>query len=273
MGGTGRTGGIDVDRRALARRTDGVEAFPGTLRTAPTADTCDVGGADESTEEQVRRRLASADAAVRSPRGRLYRLAKRALDLTLVIAVAPVAVPVGLVIGLIIRLESPGPAIFRQQRVGEGGRVISFCKFRTMYVDARERFPELYDYSYSQQEFEQLYYKPPVDPRNTRFGRAVRKTTLDELPNLINVLRGDCSLVGPRPELPEFIRYYTPEQLAKFTVTSGVTGLAQVSGRNNLSVQQQIALDVEYVRTQSFRGDLRLLFETLVAVVKRVGAE
>lgn len=225
------------------------------------------------TEDLVRRGLRVAPNGVRSARGRVYRRGKRAFDVTVVVALSPLVVPLALVIAFIIKVTSPGPAVFRQARVAEGGRIIEFCKFRTMYVDAKERFPELYDYTYSAEEFENLYYKPAFDPRNTPFGRALRKTTLDELPNLLNVLRGDCSLVGPRPELPEFVRYYTPEQLAKFTVPSGVTGLAQVSGRNNLSVQEQISLDVEYVATQSFRNDLRLLFATAIAVVRRVGAE
>lgn len=261
---------------------DGVEHADGTVETAPRKTLVPevVDNRDDTDDEVVcdlealvRRRLARAPGAVRSPRGRGYRVAKRALDVAVVIAISPVVAPVAILIGLIIRATSPGPAVFRQQRVGEGGRIISFCKFRTMYVDARERFPELYDYRFTPEQFDELYYKPPVDPRNTPFGRALRKTTLDELPNLINVLRGDCSLVGPRPELPDLVPYYRPEQLAKFTVTSGVTGLAQVRGRNNLSVQQQIALDVEYVRSQSFRGDLRLLRDTVVAVATRVGAE
>lgn len=245
----------------------------GQLVTGQHGTAGDAEPPEESIEDLVRRRLADADEVVRSPRGAVYRFAKRLFDIVVVLASAPVALPIALVVGLIIRLTSPGPAIFRQQRVGKDGRLISFWKFRTMYVDARERFPELYDYTFTPEEFEGLYYKPSFDPRNTPFGRALRKTTLDELPNLVNVLRGDCSLVGPRPELPELVRLYRTDQLVKFTVTSGVTGLAQVGGRNNLSVQEQIALDVEYVRTQSFLGDLRVLLDTVVAVVTRRGAE
>ena len=268
-----RVNGRALDLEVEAREFSGAAAPSCGHMTVGPANGHARTSPEETVEELVRRRLAEADHAVRSRRGRTYRIAKRAFDLTVVLAVSPVVVPVALLIGLIIRATSPGPAVFKQQRVGEGGRVITFCKFRTMYVDARERFPELYDYRFTPEQFDGLYYKPPVDPRNTPFGRALRKTTLDELPNLINVLRGDCSLVGPRPELPDFIPYYRPEQLAKFTVTSGVTGLAQVRGRNNLSVQQQIDLDVEYVGSQSFRGDVRLLLETVVAVAKRVGAE
>lgn len=275
MRGVGRTNFkyLDVDDVAHSSGTVD-EDLRGTV-ASEVVDNRDVMGDEvvHDLETLVRERLAGAPGAVTSPRGRAYRVAKRALDVAVVVAVSPIALPVAIVIGLIIRATSPGPAVFRQQRVGEGGRIIEFCKFRTMYVDARERFPELYDYRFTEEQFDELFYKPPVDPRNTPFGRALRKTTFDELPNLINVLRGDCSLVGPRPELPDLVRYYRPEQLAKFTVKSGVTGLAQVRGRNNLSVQQQISLDVEYVATQSFRGDLRLLLDTVVAVVKRVGAE
>jgi lipopolysaccharide/colanic/teichoic acid biosynthesis glycosyltransferase len=141
-----------------------------------------------------------------------------------------------------------------------------------MYVDARDRFPELYDYRYTEEEWQDLFYKLPEDPRLTRFGQALRKTTLDELPNLFNVLRGDLSLVGPRPELPEYVRYYTPRQLSKFSVRSGVTGLAQTTGRGTLSVQEQIAADVEYVENQSMWLDLKILARTLRMVFFGVGA-
>ncbi len=176
------------------------------------------------------------------------------------------------IIAVLIRLDSPGPAIFRQLRVGEGGRTFTFYKFRTMYVDAKERFPQLYDYRYTADQWNTLYYKLPQDPRLTRFGRLVRKTTLDELPNLFNVLRGDMSLVGPRPELPEYVKYYTPEQLVKFSVRAGVTGLAQSSGRGTLPVQDQIAADVEYVARSSFWFDLKILARTVMMVVRGVGA-
>lgn len=204
---------------------------------------------------------------------RAYQVAKRTLDIAVSAVLLLVVLPVIAVLGLIIRIQSPGPALFRQRRVGRGGRVIRFYKFRTMYSDARERFPDLYDYTFTPEQFATSYYKPSVDPRNTPFGRALRKTTLDELPNLFNVIRGDVSLVGPRPELVELVRYYTPEQLLKFSVPSGVTGLAQVSGRNNLSIQQQIDLDLEYVRRRSFLYDLHLIARTAVMVIRRVGAE
>ncbi len=205
-----------------------------------------------------------------SPTG--YRLAKRVLDLTASAVGLFFFAPIIGIIAVLIRLDSPGPAIFRQLRVGEGGRTFTFYKFRTMYVDAKERFPQLYDYRYTADQWNTLYYKLPQDPRLTRFGRLVRKTTLDELPNLFNVLRGDMSLVGPRPELPEYVKYYTPEQLVKFSVRAGVTGLAQSSGRGTLPVQDQIAADVEYVARSSFWFDLKILARTVMMVVRGVGA-
>ncbi len=202
----------------------------------------------------------------------LYRLAKRTLDVVVASVALVVFAPVIGIIAMLIRLDSPGPAIFRQQRVGQGGRTFTFYKFRTMYVDAKERFPELYDYRYTPDQWKTLYYKLPDDPRLTRFGRIVRKTTLDELPNLFNVLKGDMSLVGPRPELPDYVRYYTQEQLAKFSVRAGVTGLAQSSGRGTLPVQDQIAADLEYVARSSFWFDLKILARTVKMVVRGVGA-
>lgn len=201
-----------------------------------------------------------------------YAFAKRALDLVVGSAVLALALPIIALLIVASKLDSPGPAIFRQQRVGKGGRAFAFYKFRTMYVDARERYPELYDYDCGAEEFFRRFYKPDVDPRNTRFGRWVRRTSLDELPNLVNVVRGDVSLVGPRPELPEWARYYRPDQLEKFAVKPGITGLAVVTGRNNLTTEQQIAADVEYVHRRSFLFDLKLIALTGWVIIRRVGA-
>ena len=202
-----------------------------------------------------------------------YRVVKRALDLAVAVAGLILTAPVMLIVAVAIRLESPGPAVFRQRRVGQGGREFTFYKFRTMFVDARERFPELYAYEFSEEELESSYYKPVNDPRRTRVGAFLRRTTLDELPNLVNLLRGQVSLVGPRPEVPEMVPYYRPDQMAKFAVKSGITGLAQVSGRNRLTIQEQIDLDVVYAHRPSLGGDLRILGRTVVAVARQIGAE
>jgi lipopolysaccharide/colanic/teichoic acid biosynthesis glycosyltransferase len=168
-----------------------------------------------------------------------------------------------LLVALVIRLDSPGPAMFRQRRVGVNGRLFWFYKFRTLYADARERFPELYSYDYSREEVQTLQFKVENDPRVTRVGHWLRKSTLDELPNFWNLLKGDIAIVGPRPEIPEMLKHYTPDQLLKFSVRPGITGLAQTHGRGNLAFQQTIAWDLEYVRQKSLWLDMRIIVRTL----------
>jgi len=241
--------------------------------TAPTDRVIPPGpAAGESLEDYIAGRLEDAEVLVLPNRGRGYAVAKRTLDLVVGGVLLLLALPVIAVLAVVIRLDSPGPAIFRQTRVTRGGRTFRFYKFRTMYVDARERFPELYAYDFTDSEFSDAYYKLADDPRNTRVGRWLRRTTLDELPNLFNVLFGDLSLVGPRPELPELVRYYTPEELACFFTKAGLTGLAQVAGRSLLTVRERLTLDVRYVAHQTFLLDLRILWRTVLVVVAGRGA-
>jgi lipopolysaccharide/colanic/teichoic acid biosynthesis glycosyltransferase len=142
-----------------------------------------------------------------------------------------------------------------------------------MYVDARKRFPELYDVKFASTEaFLASYYKGENDPRVTPLGRFLRRTTLDELPNLFLVLSGKMRLVGPRPEGPWLVPYYTPEQMLKFAVKPGVTGLPQCSGRGQLPIGEQIGLDLDYVRRRSVWLDIRILVQTLLSVLRRKGA-
>jgi len=223
---------------------------------------------------------------------------RRAIDVAFAGTVLIVSAPVMATIAILIRLDSPGPALFRQVRMtrcrrGTGssdarptarrsiadrrrtrmaGRPFRFTKFRTMYVDARERFPELYAYEYDEDEIEQMRFKIEDDPRLTRVGRWLRKTSLDELPNFWNVLRGEMTLVGPRPEIPEMSRYYHDKDLRKFSVQAGVTGPAQVCGRGHLRFRETVAFDCAYVDTRSLSSDLTLLVRTIVAVVTRRGA-
>jgi lipopolysaccharide/colanic/teichoic acid biosynthesis glycosyltransferase len=182
------------------------------------------------------------------------------------------ALPVMLVVALVIRWDSPGPVLFRHRRVGANGRLFAFTKFRTLYADARERWPDLYEYQYSSEQVERLHFKIQNDPRVTRVGRWLRKSTLDELPNLWHVLTGDMALVGPRPEIPEMLPYYDERGLKKFSVRPGVTGLAQVSGRGNLSFFDTVKFDVEYVESRSGWLDLKILAATLYRTIRREGA-
>jgi lipopolysaccharide/colanic/teichoic acid biosynthesis glycosyltransferase len=206
------------------------------------------------------------------PKSLAYHAVKRVLDIVVGVLGLVVTLPLMLVLAIIIRLDSPGPIIFRQHRLGENGRPFKFYKFRTMWVDARERFPELYAYRYTDAEIRDMYFKVLDDPRLTRFGAHLRKTSLDELPNFFNVLLGDMTLVGPRPELAEMLQYYTEVQRVKFSVKPGVTGLAQVTGRAVLRFQQTINSDLEYCARRSLWFDFVILVWTAKTIVQRVGA-
>jgi len=222
-----------------------------------------------------------------------------------------VTAPLMILIAILIKLDSPGPALFRHTRIGENrrrgephpyagphkrgenlfGKPFTLYKFRSMYTDARQRFPELYAYTYDDHELHSMPIKVLVstknpstdprqqpasallaDPRLTRVGRWLRRTSLDELPNLVNVLLGDMHLVGPRPDIFENIRYYEKQHLVKLDVRPGVTGLAQVQGRGNLSFHETNEWDVEYVRKRSAWLDLKILGKTLWVSLRGDGA-
>ena len=197
---------------------------------------------------------------------------QRSLEVLIAAIALIVTSPIMLLVAVIIRLDSPGPALFRQQRVGAKGRVFGFYKFRTLYVDAKERFPELYRYSYSPAEVVTLKFKREEDPRVTRVGKWLRKSTLDELPNFWNLLKGDIAIVGPRPEIPEMLKHYTPEQVLKFAVRPGITGLAQTHGRGNLAFQETIAWDLEYVKNKSLWLDVKIVARTVWMLITLDGA-
>lgn len=207
-----------------------------------------------------------------TPMATWQRAVKRTVDLVLAVVTLVVTAPILAVLAVVIAIDSPGSPIFRQTRVGVGGEPFTFYKFRTMYVDARERFPQMYAYDYDPDDLPTLYFKHAHDLRLTRVGAWLRRTSLDELPNLINVVRGEMSLVGPRPEIPEMLPYYRPEEQVKFAVKPGMTGLAQINGRNILRFRETNAFDVRYVESCSLRTDLSVLLRTPVAVLKMLGA-
>jgi lipopolysaccharide/colanic/teichoic acid biosynthesis glycosyltransferase len=176
------------------------------------------------------------------------------------------------IIAITIKWGTPGPVLFRQSRDGLNGKPFTFVKFRTLYADARERFPELYEYKYDDEEIKSIQFKTADDPRITPQGRWLRKTSLDELPNLFLVLTGDLALVGPRPQILEMLSYYKGIMLERYSVRPGLTDLAHVSGRSNLSFYETTAMDVAYVRAQSWRLDLIILWKTFISVVHGDGA-
>ena len=196
----------------------------------------------------------------------------RLIEIVLATVALVVTGPIMLLVAIIIRFDSPGAALFWQKRVGRNGHLFWFCKFRTLKANARELYPELYRYDYTPEEIEGLQFKNDADPRVTQAGRWLRRSTLDELPNFWNLLRGDIALVGPRPEIPEMLSYYSTEQLIKFSVKPGITGIAQTSGRGRLKFQQTNTFDVEYVRNKSFWLDCKIILKTIKLVVRLDGA-
>jgi exopolysaccharide biosynthesis polyprenyl glycosylphosphotransferase len=191
---------------------------------------------------------------------------KRVFDLGASLALLVLLSPLMLLIGVLIRLDSPGPALFRQKRVGENGRIFTIFKFRTMAADS-EALPEVEPNEEGRQVF-----KVPDDPRVTRVGKFLRKASLDELPNLINVIKGEMSLVGPRPELLPIADSYEPWQRSRLAVLPGMTGWWQVSGRSDLPLHLNTEYDVYYVRNYSLWLDIKILFKTVGAVLQGKGA-
>jgi exopolysaccharide biosynthesis polyprenyl glycosylphosphotransferase len=192
---------------------------------------------------------------------------KRTLDLTLVALGSPFVLLLALLIALAIRLDSPGPAIFRQMRVGKHGKSFTTYKFRTMVADAEARKAELVG-----AVTDERLFKMQNDPRFTRVGRLLRRTSLDELPQIWNVLWGDMSLVGPRPQVPEEVARYEDWHHRRFSVTPGLTGLWQVLGRSETSFDEMVRLDIYYAENWSLDMDIRILIQTVPAVLSGRGA-
>ena len=169
-----------------------------------------------------------------------------------------------------IKLDSPGPAIFSQIRIGKNGRRFKFYKFRSMYVDAEERKKELM----KNNEMDGLMFKMEDDPRITKVGKFIRKTSLDEFPQFWNVLIGDMSLVGTRPPTEDEFNKYNGHYKRRLMMTPGITGLWQVSGRSSITdFDEVVKLDLEYIDNWSLLGDIKILFKTVYSVIKRDGAE
>ncbi len=196
-------------------------------------------------------------------------LLKRLLDILLAGPLFILALPFFGLLALAIRLESPGPALFMQARVGRWGTLFKMYKFRSMYSDAEARKAELLA---ANEMAGGVTFKMQRDPRITRIGRFIRKASIDELPQLWNVIKGDMSLVGPRPALPAEVDTYSLADRRRLEVTPGITCIWQVSGRSDIPFPQQVELDVQYIESQSLRTDLKLLLKTVPAVLFSRGA-
>lgn len=195
------------------------------------------------------------------------RMVKRAFDLVVGVVGFAVALPLMGIIALAIKLDSPGPILFRQTRVGENGRLFTMYKFRSMVIDADKLQGQV---KYDEQGHP--VHKVKNDPRVTRVGDFIRKTSLDELPQLVNVLQGTMTLVGPRPELPWLVECYEPWQRKRFAVPQGMTGWWQVSGRDERLMHLHTEDDLYYIQNYSLLLDLQILWKTIGVVLKRKGA-
>ncbi len=193
---------------------------------------------------------------------------KRAVDLLVSAFVLLLLSPALVLIALAILLDSGRPVLFRQRRVGQEGRPFTMMKFRTMVVDAEQQLPELIDLA----SLDQPAFKIRDDPRVTRVGRFLRRTSLDELPQLINVLRGDMSLVGPRPEEEAIVALYNERQRSRLAVKPGVTGPMQVYGRSDLTFEERLAMERDYLDNLSLLTDLAILMRTPRAIIRGDGA-
>jgi lipopolysaccharide/colanic/teichoic acid biosynthesis glycosyltransferase len=198
---------------------------------------------------------------------RPYRVSKRLFDITLCLLAMPFLLPIGGLIGLLIWLDDPGPVLFRQYRTGLGGQRFAMYKFRTMVTNAEElkaRYAHLNELTWPD-------FKITDDPRVTRIGQLLRKMSLDELPQVLNVLKGDMSLVGPRPTSFD-VSTYSLWHTERLEVLPGITGLWQVSGRSDVDFDERLRLDIEYIERQSLLFDLVILFRTVGAIFTSRGA-
>ncbi|SDP06823.1 exopolysaccharide biosynthesis polyprenyl glycosylphosphotransferase [Clostridium gasigenes] len=189
---------------------------------------------------------------------KLYLFSKRALDIVASLIGLIVLSPLIVIIGILIRIESKGPIIFSQKRIGLKGRKFEMYKFRSMVPNAEELKKKLLE----QNEMSGPMFKMKEDPRITKTGKFIRKTSIDELPQLINVLKGEMSLVGPRPSLPKEVEKFESWMLKRLEVKPGLTCYWQVSGRNNIDFEQWMQLDLDYVNDRNFLLDIKLIVRT-----------
>ena len=197
-----------------------------------------------------------------------YLICKRALDMTLSFLALIMLFPLFVIIAIMIKFDSRGPIIFTSKRVGKDGKEFMLYKFRSMVKEAERLKGDLKHLN----ETDGPIFKIKRDPRITRVGRILRRTSMDELPQFFNVLKGDMSIVGPRPPLPSEVKEYTLHQMKRLSVIPGLTCLWQISGRSNISFYEWIELDIYYIQHRSFMLDLKILIRTIPVVIIGKGA-
>ncbi len=205
-----------------------------------------------------------------------YQTVKRFCELILCLILIPVIVPIGFLIAIAIRFNSPGPIFFVQERIGKGGRPFKMIKFRTMRTnvntEAHQHFMRAFVNGQVSENSEHKTFKPFKSYEVTSVGRILRKTSLDELPQIINVFRGEMSFVGPRPNVPYEVEAYHGWHKERLEVVPGITGLAQVRGRSDITFDRIVEYDIEYVEKQSLMLDLKIMWWTFTSVLLAKGA-
>jgi len=198
-----------------------------------------------------------------------YLVAKRCIDFIGALCGLILLSPVFLIVAVLIKYQDPkGPVLFKQIRIGKDGKEFYMYKFRSMVVDAEEKLKDLLKHN----EVSGAMFKMKEDPRVTRIGKLIRKTSIDELPQLLNVLKGEMSLVGPRPPLPREVKEYTAYDKQRLLVTPGCAGLWQVTERNSVGFKEMVDLDLEYINKRSVIYDLKIIFKTIQIMIKSNGA-
>ena len=192
----------------------------------------------------------------------LYEVIKRIIDIVASFTGLILLSPLILIVSMLIKLESKGEVIFKQKRVGLNGKKFYMYKFRSMVINAEELKKQLE----SQNEMSGPMFKIKDDPRITKVGKFIRKTSIDELPQLINVIKGDMSLVGPRPSLPKEVKKFEQWMMERLEVKPGLTCIWQISGRNNIDFEDWMKLDIKYVRERSFKLDIKLILKTVLVL-------
>lgn len=199
----------------------------------------------------------------------VYNAIKRFLDILISIIGLIVLLPVFLILGIVIRIDSPGPILFAHKRIGKNGKEIKILKFRTMYKDAEEMIKK---FDEKQMKEYKENYKLKDDPRITKIGNILRKTSLDELPQIFNIIKGDLSIVGPRPVVESELEKYGKNKDKFLSVTPGLTGYWQANGRSTTTYEQRMNMELYYVENRSLWMDIKIFFKTFVSVVKKEGA-
>lgn len=193
---------------------------------------------------------------------------KRLMDILLSLIGIVLLLPIYLIIIVFIRIDSKGPAVFKQVRVGKNSKDFVIYKFRTMVVNAEAKR----ELEINPEDISNFVFQSRSDNRITKVGAFLRKTSLDELPQLFNVLLGNMSLVGPRPEIPDVVKYYPEEYKQRLLVSPGITGLAQISGRGEIELGKTIFYDLTYIKEFSVWNDIKIIFKTFASVLKKEGA-